>query len=418
MADYYDPYAIASSASSLLNRPYESSSIFAPAGINDTTKQGWQTALEGLSAQYDPSLAYAQNMGGTANNLNNQYNWLMSGQGYWNAPMQGAYDTAVGAPNQPGFNQAYGLGGLNYSQFGSGWNPQLANQINQVGASFDPYNNPALLDSVQSGVDMLQRQFNQETMPNINAQLGSAGPGAYGGTRAGVAEGIAAQGLTDAQGQLINDMLSQGYAQGLANYVGDRGNTLSTALGAGQIGGELGLGTAQLYGDLANQQGNLGLGSAQIQGELGANQLNAQNNLYGMGLQYLPGLQTQAYNANLTPGQSLTGLGQEMAGYGFAQQQADQNQLDYYNQQNAEMVNWPWQQLMNYNSVMNPYLAPGNVTSNSGTQSAQAPGMSNTQAAIGGAALGYGLYDQFGNQGNNYNAYNPTEGYSYNGWYY
>ena len=132
---------------------------FGPAGLTDAQRYGAMYGLTGIGQQYAPSMNYANTMANFAGN-------------------------------------AGGMIGNRLSQ--GGWDPYLANQINQTGASFDPYNNPALMDSIRAGNQELVRSFNQGVMPQMNQGFNAAGPGAYGGTRAGVAEGIARQGLTDA----------------------------------------------------------------------------------------------------------------------------------------------------------------------------------------------------------------------------
>jgi len=287
--------ALAPTAEALLQRPYGGVSPYAPAGITDATRQGWLTQLQGQGAQYGPAQAYAAAMGQFA----------------------------------PGATQDF-LSRLNSGQFGGNFNPW----------------NPFLQSAISEANKTLGRDFRQQTMPDINAGAVSMGPGALGGSRAGVAEGLAKQGLADAMQRQTTNLASQGYQAGI---------------------GEMG----------------------QAQGR--------QNEMYRLGLTQLPQLYQQAYQAGLMPGQTQFGFGQTLAGIGGAQQAQNQGLADWYNTQYNQMQGYPDQRFNQWASQMAPILA-GGVQQPINLQSTP-PQPSTLGAALGGAGLGYGIYNAGQKQG-------------------
>ena len=97
-------------------------------------------------------------------------------------------------------------------------------QINQIGASFDPYNNPALDEAVQRANQALSRDFYQGEY--FQTGLDALGAGQYGEPAHGVARGIGLGRLADAMSRQTADMYQQGYDTGIRSYVSDRANTL------------------------------------------------------------------------------------------------------------------------------------------------------------------------------------------------
>ena len=77
-------------------------------------------------------------------------------------------------------------------------------------ATYDPTRVSANID--QLGAD-LGRQFNQQIMPGITSE--AIGLGGMGGSRQGVAEGIAAQGVADALARGSTDIINQERARNL-----------------------------------------------------------------------------------------------------------------------------------------------------------------------------------------------------------
>ncbi len=355
------PYGIVNTAQNNLTRPYGGTNPFAPAGINPMTRQGWTTGLQGMAAQLPGAQQYASGM---------------AGQGAQSAQ---AFNRGMGS-GQFGMNPAMqaGLGavGSTLANYGGGWNSGMANQINQTGASFNPWN-PMLGSMASQANAQLGRDFRQNTMPALNRAAGGAGPGAYGGTRAGVAQGVREQGLADAMQRQTTNIYGQGYESGLGRYVQDRGQTLSATGNALNRGGQLGMQGAQMYG-------NIGMGS-----------LGQQNEMFRFGHgSMLPQGLTNAYNASQAPGNVMRGLGNAMVGIGGAQQGANQQTINWMNQRYNHAQNYPDQRLQTYANVTNPYLQPGNTPARQAPQ--QTPG-NPMGSAIGGAMVGADLYNQYRN---------------------
>jgi len=285
--------------------------------------------------------------------------------------------TGIGQQYMPSMNYANQMGQFAGNAGGmignelarGGWDQGLANRINQTGGSFDPYNNPALMQSIAAGNQELIRQFNQGVMPQMNQQFNAAGPGAYGGTRAGVAEGIARQGLTDAISKQTSDRLAQGYESGLNRYVTDRGNTLNTALGAG----------------------------------------SQYNDMFRFGFNALPQIYQQAWQAGMAPGQVTQNYGQALGTFGGMQQQNNQNQINWGNQQWNAAMDAPYNTMTRFAALANPYLQPANT---GGQFAPQQP--STAQNVLGGAMTGYGIYDQWrqGQGGGGYTGGMPNDVYN------
>lgn len=448
-------------AQALMQRPYGGQSPIGPAGQTDLTRQGQLTSLGGMANQYGVAQQNAQNAQGLSQGIMQDFDQRMQGGQFgWNPAMQSGYNMAgasagpnqyTGAANhanwagmnpnrynqaqglygqsayQPGFGLAGGMVGNTMQNYGGGYSQGMANTINQTGASFDPFNNPALLNSISQANDTLGRDFRQNVMPQFNRAATGAGPGAYGGTRAGVAQGIREQGLADAMAKQTGDMLSQGYEAGLNRYVQDRGQTVNATLDAMRTGGTLGMQGAQMMGNLANMRGNMQQGAAsglagiagnqsqaalqagqnfgslsaqqqdamrqagQVQGGLGSSGLGQQNDMYRTGMSQMPALQQYGFNAAMQPGQIQQQMGGAMQGYGGQQQAHNQNVSNWYNQQYNAAQGYPDQRFGNYSAQMTPFLSAGGVTP------AQAvPNYMNS--ALGGASAGYGLYNAYNQQ--------------------
>lgn len=430
------PYGIVDTAQNNMTRPYGGINPFAPAGITDMTRQGWATGLQGQGMQMPGAQAYAGNMEAQAGQSANAYNnWMSGGQFSGNPNMTSATNVAGGAYNQPGFSrgmslagqapnrggfgQAAGMIGNTMSNYGGGWSGGMADTINQTGASFNPFN-PMVGQMAGAANQQLGRDFRQNVMPELNRAAGAAGPGAYGGTRAGVAQGVREQGLADAMQRQTTDLYGGAYEAGLGRYVQDRGQTLGATNAAMQTGGQLGMQGAQqranianmkgglmnqsagIMGNIANMQGGLQNQSAGVIGDLGKYSLGQRNNMFQFGHgQMLPqGVQNQ-YQASQAPGQVLQGMGNAMGGIGGMQQGSNQQNIDWMNQRYNAQQGYPDRRLANYGNAANPYLRPGNVPEQ---QAGQRVPSDPWGAAVGGGMAGYGAYDAWnrGQQPGNY----------------
>lgn len=172
-------------------------------------------------------------------------------------------------------------------------------QSSLQGGSLNPY----LGQLISTGLRGQNQQFQENVLPGIRSEASAAGQ--VGGTRQGIAEGIAGRGLADAQGDLITRLLSSDYEAGraergnalgltLQGQLADQGNSLEAqrlqeAIRQGTVG--QGLQGAQLEGNLALGQGNLGVQGAQVGGNLlsSGNSQAIQQLLGSLGL--LPNIQ-------------------------------------------------------------------------------------------------------------------------------
>jgi len=313
-------YGIGPTAGALLNRPYQGSEPFAPAGITDTTRQGWATQLQGLGQEGQAANYYAGQFGGYG-----------------------------------------GRGNLMPSATPS--------QVQGIGASFDPWNTH-LRSEIGAANQQLVDQFAEHTMPGINRSLAGGGPGAYGGTRAGITQGLATQGLMDAVQKNTTDMTSRGYEAGLGRYVQDRASTL---------------------GALNQERGQF---------------RNAYGKERALGLQGLG----EAANYGMRGAGAGTEMGNRLAGFGGQMRGANQQVQDWYNRQFAHAQGYPGQQFSNYSNWVNPITQAGSKGAINQTAPTQIPNYNNPWgSAARGAQYGMGIYDAWQRTQNpgGYGGYNP-----------
>ncbi len=93
--------------------------------------------------------------------------------------------------------------------------------------AINPGTNPALQQYIQLANDQLGRQFQQTIAPQLKGNAVAAGN--VGSSRAGIAEGIAAQGLIDAQQRQTTGITQGAYGQGLQAMIQALGLAPQTA---------------------------------------------------------------------------------------------------------------------------------------------------------------------------------------------
>jgi len=131
--------------------------------------------------------------------------------------------------------------------------------------AINPASNPALQEYIQLANDQLTQQYQQQVAPalrNSNVQAGNVGS-----SRAGIAEGIARQGLVDAQGRQTAAITSQGYGQGLQAMMQALGLAPQTA-GLGAMEGNALATAANSQGAADTNQYNADAGNLQIYRDL------------------------------------------------------------------------------------------------------------------------------------------------------
>ena len=164
-----------------------------------------------------------------------------------------------------GYNQGrniysqYGQGAGGFAQqaggdlFGAGMGilPQMTSNPFLSGLASQAGGNPELVNQQvgQLGSD-IGRFFNQSVLPGIGHDF--QGIGAFGGSRQGVAQGIAGQGAMDAFSRGVTDIYAADQQRGLQAGIGGGGLLAQGGLGALSMLGDLfGVGMGQFTGGFA-----------------------------------------------------------------------------------------------------------------------------------------------------------------------
>lgn len=130
--------------------------------------------------------------------------------------------------NPPGALEVLG-GSLNTSlqqALGQLLNPQNLNINLQP---FDPGANKALDRAISGAIRPLEQQFRRTILPGIGAEATTTGQ--YGGSRQGVAEGIAASDFLKQVGDISSQMQNQAYLENLQARTQTRGQDVTALLG-------------------------------------------------------------------------------------------------------------------------------------------------------------------------------------------
>ena len=174
---------------------------------------------------WEQQAPYLQNLYSRAQQTSNQG----QGQGFANQINQGA---------QSGFNQQM-QGGFQ--------NPYL----NQGLQSFGGMQNQALGGAIDAGLGQISNNFNRNIMPGINA--GAAGTNTSGGSRQGIAQGLAASDANRQASDFVNQMQSN-------NFQGQMQNQLNAYNQMGNLQGQQNAAQAGAM-NMAPQLSNLGFGA-------------------------------------------------------------------------------------------------------------------------------------------------------------
>lgn len=299
------------------------------AGVTTTTQVPWeqmQPYLTGMAT--DAQTLYQQNQG-TPSYMTDLANMAtenaLNYQNFANQGMNTAYDVSSGAYD-PVLNQVNptdvrsGFSSLGNLDPSGAYAQMLSGQVS-----------PYLNEQAKAITDQANQNLSLNVMPSIRGGAQSAGQ--YGSSRQGIAEGVAA-GLSN-----------QGLSSALSGLYGNAWNNAQNQMASA-----------------ANTLGNYGVSNNQFNANLGMNQ-NAQN--------------MQAANQALNARQTGQNMGASAYQTGNAAVQ------DAYNTQNT-IAQYPWQNLKNYQSVINPMAGMGSSSST--------PYYTNTANNIlGGAMAGYGL---------------------------
>jgi len=94
-------------------------------------------------------------------------------------------------------------------------NYALGNQQRINETALDPLSNPALPGLLQAGIRPLQESLTQSVLPNVRNEAVAGGQ--YGGSRQGIAEGLASQSYFNAAQDVVSNVLGTAYSSGLDN---------------------------------------------------------------------------------------------------------------------------------------------------------------------------------------------------------
>lgn len=395
------------------------------ANLGGYGQQGLQTGLEDYYAGGDQLGQFGQAGAQGLGQLGDLYGQLGNVAGTMGSTGRDATWSGLGSLGA-------GVGGISTGTAGAQQGMQ-----HLLGAG-DVLNNPYLQGAMDAAIRPVTEQFTEQVLPGIKSA--AMGAGQMGGSRQGIAEGIASRGYMDTIADMTAQMGSQAYGQGLNAVQAGAGigqGLLSSGLGAagqmaniGQglqglglqgmgmqqgIGNALagyGLNAGQSLAQLGQGMYGMGLDSMSQLGQLGQGMFNTagglQSGLFqgGLDLSQL-GAGTTAQAGQLGQGlwdTGLTGAGRGLALTGALQQAlAYPGQLteqigqqwtsDAQAQIDSDMARWNYNQQLPY-TQMADYLsllagAPGGQTYQSATQGGG--GSNRLMSGLGGAATGYGL---------------------------
>ncbi len=170
----------------------------------------------------------------------------------------------------------------------------------------DVANNPyvgAQADVIQ---DRLSRQFNEQLLPGI--QEGAIKAGQLGGTRQGVAEGIAARGVSEAAGQALANLYGDAYETGLKSQISGMAFAPQTM--------NLGFMPSQAmsqYGGYQRGEREMALAEDMARHDFQQQEPWDRLGMYNTFVQGLPWSTSSTSTGNF-PGQSYSGLGNALGG--------------------------------------------------------------------------------------------------------
>lgn len=357
----------------------------------------YQTGNTASSLQQaaQPYLQNAQNLAANGNGINGRNAGLygaLQNYGTGQQTTQGPNSQLSSALNNAAVSGAGALTGFQNTLTGAA-NAGLSNPTQRIANDAQTYANaPQVQASVDATNAAIDQTLHQQTLPTMAQQQSMAG--GLNSSRSGMAEGMARQasatskGLADAN--IYNNALNTGMNTAGSLYA----SGLNTATQAGMFG----------YNDMANNANTVG----QNQTNLNQFNTNTQLNAANSGLNAANANSNTMLNANNQLG-NATGMG--INGATSAINQAGQNfQLGsaagtlQQQQQQATDTNayqqWQMQNGYQQGILQNYWGIASTPLGQSASGSYQAQNPSNPIGALGGgAALGYGLYQNSGQGG-------------------
>jgi hypothetical protein len=159
---------------------------------------------------------------------------------------------------------------------GAYYNPQMVTAPSFLEGNIQQYMNPYLSEVEQRATSNAERALQQQ-MNQISSQAIQSR--AFGGSRQGIAEGVAAAEGARGIGDLSAQLRAQGFQQAAALQQADQARAMQAALAnqqAGLAGANLGLQGANVLGNLAQQRQSLGLADVGAVGAVGEQQQSLQ----------------------------------------------------------------------------------------------------------------------------------------------
>lgn len=310
---------------------------------------GWDSGMQSTANQYSGQVAARAGQDTQAFTAGNA-----ALNGGYDADVQRVADTAgVGNINAQSVAPTTAFSSLGSSDPTAATQKLLSGQVDT--STLDPL--------IASQQQRLADTFNTSVMPSIGQSATAAGQ--YGSSRQGIAEGLAAKGLAQAQGDISSSAYNNAYNTAQSNMYGTANNMSSLGLSNATNNAD-----RSLNADTTNA----------------ANTLNTQQYNASLGLNNnSQALQDSAQTvANRTNGLNMLGTGNTMQDSNYANSLTAQQADDTYN----------WKNLNNYSGVVQPGANIG------GTSTTSTPTTSNYGAsALGGALGGAGLASLLGTSG-------------------
>lgn len=256
------------------------------------------------------------------------------------------------------------------------WNG-LAPVTSQIQQYETPYTNNV--------VNATQAEFNNQNAQQNQGIIGnSISQGAWGGDRAGVAQGIAAGQEALAQAPVIAGLENQGYTQALGEANTEQslqaslgqtqaGLEASTALSAGQLGANTALGAGNLATTTALGAGNLGISAA-------GQQMSADQATAWLNSQAAAGMANLGSEAQAT---DLAGANAQLSA-GNLEQNQEQEELNVPYEQFLQQQAYPYQALQFASGID---TGVGSASGGTSTTTGTTPGPGLFQQLLGPASI-------------------------------
>ena len=266
-----------------------------PAAQNQFQQGGWSPTMNGIS-DYEKNNISAR-MPGQNQQFTNTANSLLGG-GYdfkstpmWTPDAQFYKDNMAKNVNSQSVDPTQAFGSFGAADPTRALQQSLSGQVNT--STLDPV--------VNNAMRRMTENFNEQVMPGINQ--GAVAAGQYGGSRQGIAQGLAAKGLAYGMGDTAANMYNSAYQDAQSRMTGTANNMAGLAVNNSQQNANRDLSAQQFNAGQLNDMLKFGVNTQQQGARFDINNQNAdardnvQNRLTGLNT-VNAGNQNQDYNAN------------------------------------------------------------------------------------------------------------------------